>query len=155
MTLQELIADIADFSQKETQRLIAKLERSRFQSQGAFNGNDPWLDNSPKVIKDKGRNEPLVDSGHLEYELENPDNWDLKPQFEKDILTLNIPETEHFTESKYDVLQTGGKTGPYLSRRGNIVNVFEVPARQFKNLSEQDIQWIYEQLVESIKRKYA
>jgi hypothetical protein len=154
MTLNEFIADIVAFCQEETERIIAELERLRFSNQGAFNGNPRWYDNHPEVIKDKGRNQPLVDSGNLRRELENPKNWDLKPNFNKNLLTLTIPETENFTDSKYNVLQTGGAVSPYVSRRGNKINIHSVGPRQFKNFTAQDIDWIQDKLVKAIEDKY-
>lgn len=154
MTLEEFIADIVAFCQEKTRDIIVELEKLRFENQGDFNGNSRWYDNNPLVIKDKGKNQPLVDSGNLERELENRANWDLHDNFSDNLLTLQIPETENFTDAKYDILQTGGKTEPYISRRGNFVNIHKVGARQFKNLSAQDIQWINDKLVAAIRAKY-
>jgi hypothetical protein len=154
MTLQQFITEIMIFCEKETQKIIAELQWNRFENDGQFNDNERWQGNSPKVIKDKGFDIPLQDTGHLRSELENPENWDLKPKATKTILTLTIPETEHFTESKYDVLQTGGNVDPYVSVRGNKINIQSVPARNFKNLSATDMKWIEDKLVQAIIRKF-
>ena len=123
MNTQELIQNIANFCKEETPRLIAELQKKRFENQGAFNDNKKWDDNDPYidheatkiggklypnkgVQQDKGRNEPLVDSGNLKSSLTNPSNWDLKPRLGKGKLTLSIPEEEGFTDSKYDKLQS-------------------------------------------------
>lgn len=155
MTLNDFIQEIVIFCEKETQKIIVDLQRIRFANDGAFNDNERWHSNSAQVFKDKGFNKPLVDSGELERELETADNWDLKPKFSDNVLTLSIPETEQFTDSKYDKLQTGGDIEPYVSRRGNKIYLYHVPARNFKNLSNADINWIKKELVEAIKREFA
>src|ERR1700761_3238445 len=147
MTLNELKLDIVQFCEQETQKLIAELQNKRFENQGAFNGHAKWVDNdnsphrfSMSVQKDKGRNQPLVDNGNLQNSLESPSNWNLSPQFNGTNLTLNVPDREQFTEPKYDILDTGGKVNPYISPRGNSINLHYVPARPFKDISAQDMQ---------------
>jgi hypothetical protein len=155
MSLDDLIQKIVIFCEEMTPKIITELQVRRFENDGAFNDNEEWQGNSPKVIKDKGYDTPLQDSGALRNSLENPDNWDLKPKFSDNTLTLTIPDTEEFTDSKYDVLQTGGKVDPYISPRGNKINITMVPARNFKDLSRQDIEWITEQLISAIKKEFA
>lgn len=155
MTMQDKIEEIKAFCVKKTPEIIADLQKKRFDNQGAFNDNEEWADNSPLVRKDKGFNEPLVDSGHLERELTTDTNWDLKPKASANKLTMTIPEEETFTESKYDVLQTGGKTDPYTSPRGNKMPGFNVPKRNFKDLSKKDADWIVNYLVRSIIQEFA
>ena len=154
MDLQNFIKQIMQFCEAETKLIIAELQHNRFENDGQFNDNERWQDNSPKVIKDKGFDIPLQDSGHLRDELMNPDNWDLRPQVNDLTLTLTVPDTEDFTESKYDVLQTGGEIDPYISPRGKAINITAVPARNFKNLSALDIEWIRNKLIDAIRREY-
>lgn len=155
MSKKEIMNQIKQFCIEKTQQLIAELEQKRFDNQGAFNGNDKWADNSPIVIADKGRNEPLVDSGALKSTLTNPANWNLNPVSTKSKLVLTIPKTEKFTPSKYDKLQTGGKNAPYISLRGNNIKALNLPARNFKNLSKQDADWVVQNLVRAIQERFA
>lgn len=155
MTRNEFIASVIAFCEKETQKIIAKLQENRFLNDGAFNDHEEWTGNSPKVIKDKGFDKPLFDTGELKDELTDPENWDLEPKFSNNVLTLTIPDKEEFTDSKYDVLDTGGNVDPYTSPRGNKIYISVVPPRPFKDISSQDIDWITKELVEAIKREYA
>jgi phage gpG-like protein len=155
MNIKQFIQEIIIFAEKETQLIIAELQEKRFDADGAFNGHEAWARNSKKVIRDKGFNKPLYDSGELKDELTDPSNWDLNPQVSGSKLTLTIPDREDFTDSKYDVLDTGGSVNAYTSRRGNFIDISFVPARPFKDISDQDMNWITDKLVESIKRKFA
>lgn len=154
MTLQDFINEIMEFCEKETQLIIARLQENRFANQGAFNDNPKWSDNNRKVVNDKGRNEPLVDSGNLKKELTTPENWELDPIKSANILTLHIPDTEMFTDSKYDKLDKGGTVDAYISPRGNFINIRSVPSRKFKDLSDADTEWIKEELINALKAKY-
>lgn len=146
---------IAAFCNQETQKIIAELELLRFNRNGAFNGHEEWDYNSPKVIKDKGFDKPLIDSGNLRKELSTPKNWDLNPKFDGNTLTLTIPENEHFTDPKYDKLEHEQGAVQYTSRRGKKISLSGVPARKFKDFSQQDIQWIVTKLTQAIIRKFA
>jgi hypothetical protein len=155
MTRAEFIKVIAAFAEKETQSIIAQLQAQRFENDGAFNGHPEWERNSGKVAKEKGFDKPLYDSGELEHELETDSNWKLAPKFSGNTLTLSVPDREQFTDSKYDVLDTGGEVEPYKGRRtGNWINIFSVPARPFKDITAQDMEWIKEMLVLAIIRKF-
>lgn len=173
MTLAELVEDLNKFCKEEVGDLLARLQELRFKNQGDFNGNERWEDNQSinrppyayyngkkypfkNVQKDKGRNEPLVDSGHLKNELTNPANWKVEAKFNNNKLTLSFPDKESFTESKYDKLDTGYQgLVEYISPRGNYVRIDQgIPARPFKSISAQDVQWIRDQLLESLKRRY-
>ncbi len=154
MTLNQLIQQIVIFAEKETQKIIAELQRKRFENDGDFNGHEPWKRNDPRVIDDKGFDKPLYDSGELASELEDPSNWDLQPRISGGKLTLTIPDRENFTDPKYDVLDTGGKVSPYIGRSGKTINIHSVPPRPFRDLSSQDIDWITEQLILAIRRKF-
>lgn len=150
-----LLKKISDIATEETPKIIAELEVERFKNQGEFNDHSKWADNSPQVTKDKGRNDPLVDSGALKSELTNASNWKLKSRLDTDSLTISIPDEEDFTDSKYNILDTGGKTNPYTSARGNKVNIKSVPARPFKSISNQDVEWIAEELAKVLARRLA
>ena len=155
MTQEELIQEIAKFAETETQNIIAELQANRFQNDGAFNGHATWKNNHPLVAEEKGFNKPLVETGELRKELTTADNWDLNPKLTKNQLTLSIADRENFTDSKYDKLDIGGITSPYKGRRtGKMVNINSVPARPFKDLSSQDMQWITNKLEDAIRLKF-
>ncbi len=164
MTLDELIQQISIFAEKETQILIAELEAKRFENQGSYNGHEKWKDNQywrhptadASVQEDKGRNDPLVDTGYLKNKLTTADNWKLNPKLSKNNLRLTIEDRETFTDSKYNKLDTGvDHYVKYKSIRGNIVAMDHIPARPFRNLSAQDINLITAQLTESIKKEFS
>jgi hypothetical protein len=156
MKIEDKIQEIAQFCETETQNIIAQLQANREASGGAFNGHELWADNNPKVINAKGFDQPLYDTGELMHELQTPSNWELNPKFSGNTLTLSVPDTETFTDSKYDVLDSGGEVEPYTDQRsGKRVHIHSVPARPFKDISAQDMDWIKEQLVEAIKSRYA
>jgi len=162
--IQQIIDNIKNHAESDVQNLIVELQKNRFAHQGEFNDNKRWADNQKfkggtfngitathSVIQDKGRNEPLVDSGHLKSELTNPKNWNLSTKKGNNKIQLTIPQTEKFTEMKYDKLQTGtDKPQSYISSRGNAVVVDKLPARNFKDLSDQDAEWIVNKLVNII-----
>ncbi len=157
---QDFIDSIMDFCEGILPEIVAEFERKRFENQGEFNGHEKWDNNNPEVIKDKGRNEPLIDSGRLKREITDPYNWGVAIISKKDkmSLTLSIPDTESFTDQKYNKLDEGFVTGEYVSPRGNVVfknrrNV-TVPARPFRDLTAQDINWIKNRLIEEIKKEY-
>lgn len=161
--IQDLIKEIMQFCQEDTQELIAKLEQQRFANQGEFNGHEKWKDNQSikhpcaqkSVIQDKGRNEPLVDSGYLKKQLSTASNWDLKPQISDNTMRLSIPQRENFTAQKYDKLDVGvDHFVKYISPRGNIVAMDSIPARPFKDISDQDVNWVVNKLIEDIKGKF-
>lgn len=145
----------AQFCVKTVQELIADFQDKRFNNQGQINGHARWYDNSPQVIKDKGRNKPLIDSGNLLKEMTTPDNWNVETIFTGNALTFSIPEQADFTSSKYDILQTGGKVDSYVSPRKNYINIKSVGARDFKSLTSQDIDLITEQLALKIQEEFA
>ena len=148
--IQDIIKQIVDICENETPELLAELQQERFGHQGAFNGHEKWVDNSYIVQKDKERNQPLVDSGNLEKQLSTASNWDVNPQINKNTLRLTIPGKENFINSKYDVLDTGGKVKPYTSLRGNYIPINSVPARPFKEISDQDAEWVINKLLKNI-----
>lgn len=149
--IDKIIQRIKNYAESDVQNLIVELQQKRFANQGAFNDNKKWEDNSSTVQRDKGRNEPLVDTGALKKSLTTKSNWDLKPHKQQNSLKLTIPETERFTDSKYDKLQTGTeKSQSYISTRGNKVFVNGLPERNFKDLSDQDAEWIVNELVNII-----
>lgn len=135
-------------------RIMSDLQQERFANQGQFNDNPKWVDNAQDVINDKGHNQPMVDSGNLEKELSNPKNWDLNPSFTNNTLKLSIPEYEKFTEPKYDILETGGYSPSYISKRGNKMKAREIPAREFKKISDMDFDWIVDKLVQDLKSEF-
>lgn len=157
--IKAITNQIIELCRTETPKIIAQLEALRFENNGAFNGHEIWEGNSPKVIKDKGFDEPLWDSGELEYELTNSKNWKLDTVINENgfdtNLTIKIPDKESFTESKYNILDTGGKVNPYRSRRGNWVDIQSVPARPFRELSTRDVEWIKDRLEEAIVKNFA
>lgn len=150
-----LVSEIKEFCVEETQKIIAELQQERFGHGGKFNDNQAWKRNAQDVIKDKGTDQPLVDTGHLESELSTPSNWNLSP-FDKGMkgIKITIPKTESFTESKYDKLQTGGYSDGYISARGKKMRGRELPARNFKDLSQEDADWVVRKLVERLKEKF-
>lgn len=167
--MQEQI--IVDFCVKRIQELIVELQKNRFENQGQFNDNPKWNDNQSGVKKgykkfnndlyprktvqqDKGRNQPLVDSGRLKSQLENPANWDLKAEFNNGKLNLRIPEVENFTSPEYDILETDHHVDGYISKKGNFIGPLDVPARSFKHISDADIEWLLSNLVTSISSKF-
>jgi len=152
LALQE---QIKQFCIDTTPEILAQLQKERFDNQGDFNGNDRWDDNALDVIADKGRDEPLVDTGNLRGELESASNWDLSPVSSDNSLSLTIPEEENFTDSKYDKLQDGGYSESYISPRGTRIRAKSLPARNFKKLSHQDATWVVEKLVLAIKGRFA
>ena len=153
--INQIIQQIIELCEKETPVIITELQQERFGHQGAFNGHEKWKDNSLLVQKDKGINQPLVDSGNLEKQLSTASNWDLQPKMSGNTLKLTVPKTENFTDAKYDILDSGGKTSPYLSPRGNWMSINSVPVRPFKDLSDQDADWIVKKLVQSIIGEFA
>lgn len=155
MSMASKIAEIKEFCITATQEAIAELQQQRFANQGAFNDNEEWADNSKLVVQDKGFNEPLVDSGDLQRDLTTPGHWDLNPISRKNSLTMTIPEEEDFTESKYDQLQDGGRSDPYTSPRGKKMPSFNLPARNFKKLSQADAEWVVKRLVQALERRFA
>lgn len=152
-----LIEEMIIFCEKETQNIITQLQAFRFENDGAFNGHEEWSYNSQKVIDGKGFDKPLYDTGELAHELQTASNWDLKPQIVGNTLVLTVPDREDFTNSKYDILDTGGDVNTsYIGRKnGKKIFIEWVPARPFKDLSIKDIEWITDRLVEAIKRKFA
>lgn len=164
-------SDLGEFCQITIQNLIAELEVNRFKSQGKFNDHQEWKDNqagerqgnarfngkyypSKTVQQDKGRNEPLVDQGNLRNELETPQNWDLNLEKDSNSLKYTISNEEKFTDKKYDILEFDHKGEPYLSPRGNVVHLGDIPGRPFKAFSDIDISWIVEKLAKAIEEKY-
>ncbi len=153
--LQNIIGQIMHFCVEETQELIADLEHERFRHNGEFNGHARWADNSYDVQKDKGFNKPLYDTGNLYGKLSKPTNWDLKPTIGNNTLKLTVPERENFTDKKYDKLDTGGKSAGYVSPRGNLMKPRNLPARPFKDISNQDVDWIVDKLAQGIEDKFS
>ena len=142
------------FCEEETQKIITELQQERFAHQGAFNDNPKWEDNAIDVIRDKGRNQPLVDTGNLEKQLSTTKNWDLNPRLVNNKLVLTVPKRETFTDTKYDKLDTGGFSPAYTSPRGNKMRARELPKRPFKEISDKDTDWIANKLVQRIKAKF-
>jgi hypothetical protein len=152
--MNNIIENIMAFCEIETRKLIAELEQERFGHQGAFNDHEKWANNASDVIKDKGRNQPLVDTGNLEKQLSTASNWDLKPVFKNNSLQLVVSDNEQFTDKKYDKLDKGGLSPAYTSPRGNRMRARNLPARPFKAFSDSDIDWITNKLVQAIQEKF-
>jgi len=152
MNVQQIKDFIKNNIQEIIQSYIVELQKQRFNNQGAFLDHEKWLDNALDVIKDKGRNEPLVDNGNLKNQLLNKNNWDLKQKnINKNKIKLNIPEIEKFTDKKYDKLQTGGKAKAYISPRGHYMPPRTIPPRDFKTISDEDVTWIVNLTVNKLK----
>lgn len=154
MNIQQIKDFIKNNIEEIIQSYIVELQRQRFNNQGAFLDHEKWLDNALDVIKDKGRNEPLVDSGNLKSQLLNKNNWDLKQRdINKNKIKLRIPDVEKFTDKKYDKLQTGKqmKYG-YTSPRGHYMPPRTIPPRDFKTISDEDVNWIVNLTVNKLKR---
>ncbi len=152
------------FCIQDTQEIIAELEEKRFENQGAFNGHAKWADNQlhkhptaeKSVQEDKGFNRPLYDTGELKKQLTTAGNWNLQPKISQNTLKLNVPNRENFTSQKYDKLDVGvDHYTKYTSIRGNVVAMDKIPARPFKDISDQDVNWIVQQLVQDIESKFA
>ncbi len=161
--VNSLIGQIIQFCVGETQELIADLEQERFKNNGEFNGHKKWADNQSRkhplaeksVQEDKGFNKPLYDTGNLYKELSTPGNWDVKPQINKNTLKLTVPSRENFTDSKYDKLDVGvDHFTMYRSIRGNLVAMDSIPARPFKDISDQDAEWIANKLAQAIENQF-
>jgi len=156
------------FCEEDLQKLIAEFYKKRFENQGEINNHEKWEDNDPYidhgynginprkgVQQDKGRNEPLVDSGNLKKQLITTKNWDLQPKINKNTLKLTIPKKENFTDKKYDILETKHKGGDYVSKRGNYIRPLDIPARKFKDITDFDVDTIVNNLVNDLKKKYS
>lgn len=148
------INQIMQFCITETKSIIVELQNKRFENNGQFNDHIPWAKNAEDVIEDKGRNQPLVDIGNLKKSLTTESNWDLKTQITQNTLKLTIPQEENFTDIKYDKLETGGKSDPYVSPRGNKMKARNLPPRPFKDISDQDADWIAEKLAQAIEDNF-
>lgn len=154
--IEVLIKELQEFCAKRVPELLAEIQEKRFANQGQFNGHERWVDNHPKVIKEKGKNDPLYDSGELFKELTDPNNWAIEINISEKALRLTIPDVENFTNTKYDVLDKGGRVDPYIGRRtGKVVNIHSVPARPFKEITIQDIEWVRDRLVDLIVERLA
>lgn len=155
MTVNEFIQDLTEFCQIVVPQILANLQEQRFKNQGQFNDNPRWQDNDDRVVDDKGFNAPLYDTGELYQQLTNPSNWKIKARSSNSKIIVEVPDEEDFTPSKYDVLDEGGYVAPWHGHSGNIEPpIKSVPARPFKKISAQDVQWIRDQLVKAIQERY-
>lgn len=152
MDKKSIIEFIKNNIQDIIQDYIVELQRQRFNNQGKFLDHEKWVDNALDVILDKGRNEPLVDTGDLKNSLQTKSNWNLKQKTSATKVQLIIPEKEKFTAKKYDKLQTGGVSPAYKSIRGNKMPPRKLPARDFKTISDIDVDWIVNLTVNKLKR---
>lgn len=153
MDKKSIIEFIKNNIQDIIQGYIVELQRQRFNNQGKFLDHEKWVDNALDVILDKGRNEPLVDTGDLKNSLQTKSNWNLKQKTSATKVQLTIPEKEKFTAKKYDKLQTGvqQKKG-YTSIRGHKMPARIIPPRDFKTISDIDVDWIVNLTVNKLKR---
>ena len=151
---EQFIQELAVFIEAETEWIIADLQKKRFENQGAFNGHEKWADNDAEVKYEKFDKPPLIDTGELLAELTNPNNWDLKPQFMGNRLTLTIPDRENFTDSKYDKQDIGGELGVWNGSRTGKKMARNITARPFKDISAEDVDWIVRQLEQKIRDRY-
>lgn len=156
MTIQDFVKELAAFIEAETQWIITDLQKLRFKNQGAFNGHERWVDNRADVKFEKFDKLPLIDTGELLAELTNPANWDLKTTISGNKIRLTIPDRENFTDPKYDKLDTGGSGDTYIGERtGKKIKINEIPARPFKDISAEDVDWIVQQLEKRIRDRYS
>lgn len=152
---QQLLALLVAFITKETQILVAKLQELRFENDGVFNDHEAWAPNvRADIIKEKSGKPPLQDTGRLKAQLTDPNNWDLDPQWSGSTLRLNIPDTEDFTDPEYDSLEDESGGSYRGTATGKKIEFKWKPKRLFKGISEQDGQWITDQLEQAIRKKF-
>ncbi len=152
----EFVARLTALAISETKIIIARLQEQRFANDGAFNDHPKWAPNVREdILFEKGYKPVLQDTGELKSELTNPDNWDVEVEFSNNKLTLTIPEEEEFTDPKYDSLEDTDGGEYYGTKTGKKIKYKSKPAREFKKLSDQDVQWIADQLEIVLREKLA
>jgi len=154
--MNQIKNEIIKFAQNKISELLAKIEKERFDNHGKFNDNKIWKRNAGEVVKDKGRNEPLVDLGNLKSQMIDKDNWqkEIKLSINNTTVDIIVSRKESFNDSKYNKLQVGFSTPGYISPRGNKIGPKKVPGRNFQEISDQDMDWLVNELVLSIEKEF-
>jgi hypothetical protein len=154
--MNQIKAKIIEFVQNKIAELLAVIEKERFENQGEFNGNKFWKSNAGEVVKDKGRNEPLVDLGSLKSEMTDKTNWqkEIKLSINDTTVDITISRKESFNDPKYNKLQVGFSTPGYISPRGNKIGPKVVPGRNFQEINDQDIDWLVNELITAVEKEF-
>jgi hypothetical protein len=152
---QQFLEALFAFIEAKTKQFLAELQELRFANDGAFNGHEAWAPNvRPDIVAAKGGKPPLQDSGRLKEQLTNPNNWELNPTWDGRSLRLNVPDMEDFTDPTYDALENEDG-GTYTGRlTGKQITFKSKPARKFKDISEQDVQWVADKLEQAIRQEF-
>jgi hypothetical protein len=172
--IQSSINAINEYAQDEIAELLAEIQVQRFKNQGKFLDHEKWVNNgklgiiepnlkaNPKQNKSvawhKYNRSPLIDSGELKKEMTSVSNWDKEIKLQKQGLNQKfvIPQTESFSNPKYDKHNIGGSGGMWNSTKTKeLVSVKKVAKRPFKDTSETDISWVAQQLAKKLKEKFS
>lgn len=160
--VQDYVRELVELCESEMAAAIAEIENQRFLHQGNFNDNKSWANNANDVVQDKGFNAPLEDTGFLKNQLTNKSNWakelfvevGSKQTYNKEIkqvFGMQFSDNESFTLPKYNILQTGGKGKAYISPRGKAMKARDIPARNFKEFSDMDMEWIVDYITKKLE----
>lgn len=156
--IQSSIDAINEYAQDEIAELLAEIQVQRFKNQGEFLDHKKWENNPKDISYEKFYRKPLIQTGELKREMTNKSNWNKEVKLQKQGLKQQfvIPQTESFSNPKYDKQNTGGVGGSWKGlRTGKDMSVENVKARPFKSTSETDIIWVAQQLAKKLKEKFS
>lgn len=160
----------------------AELAYNVFTHKGDFAGHEGWKDNEPSVIRKKGRNTPLIDTGSLLKMMSNPDtyrsatgnsaisSYNVNDQYfaraavsisTKDTKSFQAMLSQYMNRERLDIDNVANSifnsmynnTYDIESKRSGYFNMLNAD-RPFLDIGRtgQEKKWIFDRLIEIIKK---